>query len=149
MSLKQLLVIAFSILLAGPSFGRGPDSTDPISRSLFKPELIMRFSTRLNLSDQQQELLRSELKNAQSAIFDLKWQMNEESTTLKAMLKDTPINEELMLEQADKVMSLEHQVKRINLSLLARLKNMLSDEQIAMLRELRRERANRADNTGR
>lgn len=138
MNRKQLYALAFVILCASPVWGYGPERPDPISRWLFKPEMIMRFSNQLNLSEQQQNVLKSEVKSAQGSIFDLKWQLNEESETLRTILKTTPIDEDQMLAQADKVMQLEQQIKRIHLTLLARLKNMLSDQQIETLAELRR-----------
>lgn len=138
MNLKQLYAMAFAILLASPVFGLGPARPDPIGKLLFKPELIMEFSDQLNLSEQQQDTLKSELKNAQASIFDLKWQLNEESKNLKDILQMTPIDEDQMLDQSDKVMRLEQQIKRIHLTMLARLKNMLSEQQIERLRELRR-----------
>lgn len=138
MNFKQLCALAFAILIASPVFGFGPSGPDPIARLLFKPELIMRFSNQLDLSEQQEEVLKTELKSAQASIFDLKWQLNEENTELKEILKTTPIDEGQMLAQSDKVMELEHQIKRVHLTLLARLKNMLSEEQIKTLRDLRR-----------
>ncbi len=138
MNRKQLYALAFAILFVSPVFGIGPGRPDPIGRFLFQPELIMEFNNQLNLSEQQQDILKNEVKNAQATIFDLKWELNEESKNLKDILQATPIDEDLMLAQADKVMQLEQQIKRIHLTLLARLKNMLSEEQIQRLSELRR-----------
>ena len=138
MNRKQLYALAFVILCASPVWGIGPERGDAIGRLLFKPEMIMKFSNQLDLSEQQQDVLKNELKNAQASIFDIKWQLNEESEKLKAMLQTSPIDEDEMLTQSDKVIELEHQIKRVHLTLLARLKNMLSDEQIKMLRDLRR-----------
>jgi len=137
MNCKQLYALAFTILITSPVFGFGPSGPDPIGRLLFKPELIMKFSDQLDLSDQQQDILKTELKKTQSSIFDLKWQLNEESKELRAILQVTPIDEDQLLAQSDKVMQLEQQIKRIHLTLLARLKNMLSEQQIQTLRELR------------
>jgi len=50
-----------------------------------------------------------------------------------------------MLAQSDKVMQLEQQIKRVHLTLLARLKNMLSAEQVQKLSELRRRARARKD----
>ena len=138
MNRKQLFALTLTILCASQAFAFGPDRGDALGRMLFKPEVIMKFSNRLDLSEQQQETLRIELKDAQALIFDFKWQLNEESEKLKAILTSRPIDEEQMLVQSDRVMEIEHQIKRIHLALLARLKNMLSDEQIQMLKEFRR-----------
>ena len=143
MNRKQLYVLAFAIFLASPVMVFGQERPDSIARLLFQPELIMKFSNQLNLDEQQEAVLKTELKNAQGSIFDLKWQLNEEKEKLGAILKTTPIDEDQMLAQSDKVMQLEQQIKRVHLTLLARLKNMLSEQQIQTLRELRKERMQR------
>jgi len=83
MNRKQLYALAFAILFASPVFGIGPARNDPIGRLLFQPELIMENSNLLNLSEEQQDILKTELKSAQASIFDLKWALNEESKALK------------------------------------------------------------------
>ena len=143
MNRKQLYALAFAICLASPVMVFGQERPDSIARLLFQPELIMKFSNQLNLDEQQEAVLKTELKNAQGSIFDLKWQLNEEKEKLAAILQTTPIDVDQMLAQSDKVMQLEQQVKRVHLILLARLKNMLSEQQIQTLRELRKERMQR------
>jgi Spy/CpxP family protein refolding chaperone len=49
-----------------------------------------------------------------------------------------PIDEARVLEQADKVMGLEREIKKIHLSMLIRIKNSLTSEQVMQLRQLRR-----------
>jgi len=139
MNRKQLFVLALAALIASPVFGFGPVRPDPIGRLLFQPELIMEYRSKLELTEQQQDVLKTELQNAQAAIFDFKWQLNEESGKLKKILQTIPIDEDEMLAQSDRVMQLERKIKRVHLALLARLKNMLSEQQIQMLRELRRQ----------
>ncbi len=137
MNRKQFYALALAVLSVSPVWGFGPQRGDVLGRLLFKPEVIMQYSEKLDLNEQQRTLLKSELKNAQAAIFDIKWELNQETEKLKVILKNTPINEEQMLAQSNEVMKLEHQIKQIHLTLLARLKNMLSTEQIRMLRKLR------------
>ena len=50
----------------------------------------------------------------------------------------TPIDEARVLEQADKVMAQEREVKKMQLSMLVRIRNLLTPEQIAKLQEIRR-----------
>ena len=137
MNYKILYAMALTIMCASPIIGFAQERADPIERLLFKPELIMQYSNQLGLDEQQQEMLRDELKSAQASIFDIKWQMRGEGEKLKAILKTKPIDEDQLLTQSDKVMELERQIKRVHLTLLARLKNMLSDKQIHKLMELR------------
>ncbi len=139
MNHKQLCALALAVLFASPVFGIGPARPDLIGRLLFQPDLIMENRNKLNLTEQQENTLKSELQNTQAAIFDLKWQLNEESEEFRAILKTVPVDEDQALAQSGKVMQLEQKIKRVHLIMLVRLKNMLSEQQIQMLRELRRE----------
>ncbi len=55
-----------------------------------------------------------------------------------ALLRATPIDEQKVIEQADRILSLEREVKRARLALLIRLKSLLTAEQIAKVEQIRR-----------
>ncbi|MBT8048458.1 MAG: periplasmic heavy metal sensor [Xanthomonadales bacterium] len=130
-----LLTIAASMLM--PLTGFSADPADPIKQLLYPPDLIMNYRSELNLDKQQENTIREELRKTQSAVFDLRWQMKDEGERLAEMLQSTPIDEKAVLSQADKVMGLEQQVKRTHLVMLVRLKNMMTDVQLAQLKEYR------------
>ena len=111
---------------------------DPIGRQLFPPELIMSQSQNLHLDDKQRATIKAEVQKAQSQFFDLQWQLKEESDTMVALLQQTPIDEARVLEQADKVMGHEREIKKIHLAMLIRIKNSLTKDQIAQLMQMRR-----------
>jgi Spy/CpxP family protein refolding chaperone len=56
------------------------------------------------------------------------------------LLQQSPADETKILEQADKIMALEREIKRSHLALLVRIKNALTAEQIAKLEAMRRGR---------
>lgn len=137
MNYRKLCVIFFLLGFSGSVLSVEPSERDPIKQLLFPPELIMQHRAELNLDPEQQETLKAELKHAQTSVFDLKWQMREEGEALAEILKQTPIDETELLEQAGRVMTLEQQIKKTHLVLLARLKNMLTERQLEMLAEFR------------
>lgn len=110
---------------------------DPIERSLFPPELIMGHQEELHLTDAQRAGLRTEVVRLQTKVVDMQWQLSEEAEKLATMLRNAPVDEAKALEQADKVMSLEHDIKRLHLGTLIRIKNLLTKDQAAMLQDLR------------
>ena len=55
-----------------------------------------------------------------------------------ALLRATPIDEQKVIEQADRILSLEREVKRAHLALLIRLKSLLTAGQIAKVEQIRR-----------
>jgi Spy/CpxP family protein refolding chaperone len=127
---------------AAPPMPPGPPH-DPIEDQLFPPDLIMRSQSQLQLTDAQRASLRTEITRLQTKIVDLQWQVSDEAERMARMLRSTPIDEAKTLEQSDKVMALEREIKRLHLSTLIRIKNILTAEQIAKLQDMRRPGSNR------
>ncbi len=111
---------------------------DPIGRQLFPPEMVMGHQEELGLQEKQRAAIRSEVHKVQSRFVDMQWQLSEDAEKMANLLRATPIDEAKVLEQADKVMAQEREVKKMQLSLLVRIKNLLTPEQIAKLHEIRR-----------
>jgi Spy/CpxP family protein refolding chaperone len=128
---------ALLLFLALPLFAQQPGE-DPLARYLVPPDLIMAHSGELNLLEKQRAAIKSEVQKAQSKFIDMQWDMKEETEKMVRLLQQTPADEARILEQADKVMSLEREIKKTQLSLLIRIRNALTPEQIAKLDEIRR-----------
>jgi len=135
--MKSMLTLFIALLAVAASAQQPPPGDDPIARQLFPPELIMAQSQKIHLNDQQRNTIKAEVQRAQSKFFDLQWDLKEAGESMAQMLQQTPIDEARVLQQADKVMALEHEIKKIQLTLLIRIKNALTPEQIAQLRQLR------------
>ena len=138
MNYRKLCTILFVLGFSGSVCGLELKENGPIKQLLFPPELIMQHRAELDLDQEQQATMKAELQRTQAAVFDLKWQMREEGEALAEILMQTPIDEAELLEQAGKVMTLEQQIKKTHLVLLARLKNMLTERQLEMLKEFRK-----------
>ena len=110
---------------------------DPIAKFLFPPELIMSHAQDLGLQDKQRETVKNEVQKAQSKFFDLQWKAREETDRMVKLLEQSPADEAKILEQADRVMALEREIKRTHLTLLVHLRNLLTPEQQAKLRQFR------------
>lgn len=139
--MKRFTMIATMLLACSSLFGQmppRPPDQDPIGRLLFPPELIMSHQEELQLQDKQRAAIRAEIVKLQTKVVDLQFQLSDEAEHMATLLKATPIDEAKVLEQSDKVMSLERDIKRLHLGTLIRIKNALTAEQIAKLQELRR-----------
>ena len=128
---------ALLFFIAVPLLAQQPQD-DPLARYLVPPDLIMAHSQELNLADKQRAVIKSEVQKAQSKFIDMQWDMKEETEKMVRLLQQTPADETRILEQADKVMALEREIKKTQLSLLIRIRNVLTAEQMAKLEELRR-----------
>jgi len=136
--MKKMLLL---LLVATAAFAQQPQppqpQDDPIGQQLFPPELIMAQSQKLHLDDKQRAAIKNEVQNAQSKFFDLQWQLKEASDAMVELLQQSPVDEKRVLEQADKVMGFEREIKKIHLAMLIRIKNSLTSDQIALLRQAR------------
>ena len=135
------MIKRFALLLfALPLFAQQPQPQpeDPLARYLVPPDLIMAHSQELNLLEKQRAAIKAEVQKAQSKFIDLQWDMKEETEKRVRFLQQTPADETKILEQADKVMSMEREIKKTQLSLLIRIRNTLTAEQMAKLDEIRR-----------
>jgi len=135
--MKRLLLLLALFPFATFAQQPPPPDGDPLAKYLIPPELVMAHSQEIGLSDAQSASIKNEVRKAQSKFLDLQWDMQEESGKMTQLLQQTPVDEAKALEHADKIMSLEHDIKRTQLTLLIRLKNILTPGQIAKLMSLR------------
>jgi len=135
--MKKLVLSIWISIAALPMSAQQPGE-DPIAQQLFPPDLIMAHQDELGLQEKQRAAIKSEVLKAQPKFLEAQWEVGDESQKMIALLRATPIDEAKVLEQADRVMALERDVKRTHLGLLIRLKNLLTPEQIKRLEQIRR-----------
>lgn len=138
--LLLFVLLPAASLIAQPQPQPGPrpsPENDPIAKYLIPPELVMTHSQEIALTEAQSNAIKAELRKTQSKFLDLQWDMQEQSGRMIQLLQQAPVDEAKVLEQADKVMSLEHEIKRTQLTMLIRLKNQLTPAQINTLMSIR------------
>jgi Spy/CpxP family protein refolding chaperone len=120
----------------GPGGPRPP--ADPLARYFFPPELIMANQQAIQLTDNQRDSLQHAMADAQGKFIPLQFKMSSEVEGLQNLLKKPgPVDEAQVLEQVDRVLAVERDVKRAQLSLMVRIRNMLTPIQRARLTSLR------------
>lgn len=138
MKLKLLAFCAGVFLAASTAAAQQPaPGSDPVGENLFPPELIMQNQKAIGLEEAQKTYIVSEISKAQGRFTELQWQLQEAMETLVGLLKRDTVDEQQALEQLDKVLSLEREVKRTQITLMLRIKNKLTGAQQAQLRKLR------------
>lgn len=125
------------LLLFGAAAARAQQPSDPIGEALFPPELVMQNQQAIGLSDQQKESLKNELRQAQLQFTDLQWKLQDEVEQMAKLVGQTMVDEKQVLAQLEKVLSAEREVKRRQIMLMVRIKNLLTAEQQAKLRTMR------------
>jgi len=109
-----------------------------MAQSLFPPELVMRYSQEINLDEGQSKAIKEAIQKSQTKFLDMQWDMQGEAEKLVRLLNARPVDENAVLAQVDQVLNRERDIKKAQISLLVRIKNMLRDDQQNKLMELRR-----------
>jgi Spy/CpxP family protein refolding chaperone len=136
--MKRALVMFVLLLAAAPAWAEKGHG-DAIHDKLFPPELIMGHQQELGIDDKQREAIVKEVQKAQATITETDWQLQAAAQELGQALDGARLDEARILQLADKVMGLEHDVKKAHLGLLVRVRNLLTDAQRAKLEELRKQ----------
>src|SRR5918911_4374194 len=140
MKLRVYVSCAVLIFVAVVVRAQQPPQTpqpDPIGENLFPPELVMQYQQAIGLSEEQRDLIKAEIQKAQARFTDLQWQLQSEVETMASLLRAPRADEQQTPAPLDKILGLERELKRAQFTLVVRIKNILSPEQQARLRELK------------
>jgi len=110
-----------------------PPGHDPLAGNFFPPELIMQHQQALGLNDEQRTYLIGEIQRAQGQATGVQWRLQGALEKLGALVGQERVDEGQVLSQLDSLLALEREMKRIQITLLVRLKNRLTSQQQAYL----------------
>jgi Spy/CpxP family protein refolding chaperone len=131
---RWMLVVLFLFAATVTHAEQGPD---PIAEAFFPPELVMQNQQAIGLSAEQKESLKNEMRQAQQQFTDLQWKLQDEVEIMAKLIGNGTVDEKQVLAQLDKVLAAEREVKRRQIALLVRIKNLLTADQQNKLRALR------------
>jgi Spy/CpxP family protein refolding chaperone len=137
---RNILLPMFALVTlaaTAPAQSAKPDD-DPLARLLFDPQLVLKFAPELSLQAAQRTTIINAIKSAQGEILERQLEMAERHQELVKAMETQRVDEAAALAQADRVMELEREMKRLQLQLLIRIKNALTPQQQDRLRELRK-----------
>jgi hypothetical protein len=106
---------------------------DVFKGKLFPPNVILEHQTELELSKAQFTDIRAAVVEVQAGVAEHEWDMREAYQALMLELDKTPIDEARVLEHANMAMLAENEVKKKQMAMLVRLKNLLTAEQVRYL----------------
>lgn len=148
MKLKVIGLFVFLFIVAAVAVSQHPPQPaqaphpqpgpDPIAHNLFPPEMVMQHRQALGLSEEQKASIKDELMKASARFNELQWQMQDEMETMVGLTKGASVDEQKVLAELDKILAIEREVKRTQLTLSIRIKNKLTSDQQAKLLEIQR-----------
>jgi len=125
--------------MGGPGMvGGGPPGPPPFLSHVFPPAVVMQHQQEIGLRPAQADAIKKAMTEAQGQLVDLQWELEAESEALGKLLEADHVDEAAVLAKLAKVTSIEQQVKKVNFTLLVRIKNQLDPEQQVKLRAFRR-----------
>ena len=128
--LRNLPNLSRTKLISYQSWSQGNTvPSDPLGQSFFPPELIMQNQKAIGLTDAQRNVIMEELQSAQTEFVSLQWDLQKETENLAGMISKIEINETASIDQLQKVLSIENNIKKRQIALLIRIKNQLTEDQ--------------------
>jgi Spy/CpxP family protein refolding chaperone len=140
MKLKVYLMCMIIVLAAGRFWADEP-SSDPIAEYLYPPELIMQNQQILGLTEEQKTAIQKEIQTAQSTFTQWQWKLQDQVESMVSLIKQDRVDEQKVLNQLDQILDMEREIKRTHFTLVIRIKNKLTPDQIAKLMDLKKRSA--------
>lgn len=135
-----IAIIACLMLCAGVAVAQDRGGKpDPFKGKLFAPDLILKNQAELNLTKEQFTAIKGAVVEVQANVAEHEWDLREAYLKIMSALDERPIDERKVLENVNDALLAENQVKKQQVTMLIRLKNLLNEEQVAYLESLRDE----------
>ena len=127
------LLIALCPLLAAADT---KTATDPFAGAFFPPELVLLAHDRIALTAEQREAVHARMETAKTRSDELRAKLERETAALATLAKQERVDEALLVAQLDKVLDVERELKHLHVGLVVAIKNLLTPQQQAKLREI-------------
>lgn len=135
---KGIVIIACLMLCVGVAVAQDRGGKpDPFKGKLFTPDIILENRAELKLTKEQFTEIKAAVVAVQANIAGHQWDLREAYQKTLASLDESPIDEKKVLENINDVLLAENQVKKQQVAMLIRLKNLLNDDQVAYLDSIR------------
>jgi hypothetical protein len=112
---------------------------DPLAKLLVSPDLVMSHQQAIALTESQRQAIQANMLDTQKKLLDQQFKMQGEVEKLQSLLKGATPDETKVLDEMDKVLGAERDIKRAQISLMVKLKNSLTAQQQTQLDALRKQ----------
>ena len=134
--IKSLLLILGLALVTTTGHARGLGlKGDVFKGKLFPPKMIMENRDELNMTKKQFTTMRGIIVEVQTSVAEHQWDMQEAYKLVLAELDKSPIDEAHVLENIRAVLKAENQVKLSQVTMLIKIRNLLTTDQVEYLRQ--------------
>ena len=136
---RTLMVLTAILAIAGSASAQQPQGGggDPFAKYFYPPEFVMQHQSEIGLTDAQRQSLVAAMQGAQGKFVEAQFKLSSEAEKLVKLVSGPVVDEAQTLDQVDKVLMQEREVKRAQVSLIVKIKNILTPAQQAKLNTLR------------
>ncbi len=133
--------MAFVGLAFAAAYGFGqhattPQQLDPMRRALVEPIMALEFAEEIGLTQAQRNQIEEELKAASAKFRPLQERLRSETRIMFELLERPGVTEREALDQLDRILDLEKQIKQVNLLCSLHVRAQLRPEQRERLQSL-------------
>lgn len=137
--IKKILPLAGMclVLLSTLATAQGQGQQKDVFRGkLFAPNIILEHQDELGLSKEQFTAIRTAVVAVQSNVAEHEWDLREAYQNVLSDLDDSPIDEDKVLGNVQTALLAENEVKKLQVAMLIKLRNLLTDEQVEYLQSV-------------
>jgi len=109
---------------------------DVFKGKLFAPNIILEHQDELGLTKEQFTAIRAAVVEVQSNVAEHEWDLREAYQNVLSNLDDSPIDEDKVLANVQAALLAENEVKKLQVTMLIRLRMLLTDEQVTYLQSI-------------
>lgn len=134
------VALTFTIVITTAAIISSADSPlpqDPIRAQLVPAEHLLQFREQIGLSDEQVKLIHDLANRTTWEIQTLNREVEQKVQALAKQLAATDVDESTTLQQLNALLTRENDIRRAQLRLMIKLKNLLSDDQQRVAKQLR------------
>ena len=131
------MLLAFLVIPLGGAAQEGAGESDPFSEVFFAPELIMQNRRAIDLTDEQRDAITGLIQDFQGRAASSQFELLDEVQTLVDILSDEEVDIDRAMDQVEQFLDTENQVKKAQIELLIRIKNVLTSDQQRILLDIR------------
>ena len=136
MKIKMITCFAFLLLISfGLDAQKAKGGGDVFEGIFYDPEVIMKNQKAIDLTKAQRKSIINEVASAQGETGELQWIILDKMEDLKAIVGQNDVDEEKTMSLLEEILTVENKIKKAQLLLMVRIKNILSPEQMKILDE--------------
>lgn len=109
---------------------------DVFKGKLFAPDVVLEHQDALGLTKEQFAAIRAAVVKVQSNVAEHEWDLRMAYQEVLRELDRSPVDSGRVLELVDAALEAENKVKKLQVTMLIELRNLLTNEQMDYLREV-------------